>query len=226
LWKYLCKLLVSLATLLILSSAQARADDFLEQVTYNSPQPPGSVIIRYGGLRGLLFDETESQILNLWHDKIKLTIDYDYSIWDVDVPYQSVANFTNDVRRGGRWWERAWYYSLAPEKGGAPYVRVIDMDTVALDFWFFQVNSKLKVKVKEFSFDLSSHSALSRTDFWRVRIKPQLTFGPPYGLRRAGLSLILEWHLRRRKCWEVEFYVRYRGEENISGGVEVSLLRW
>ena len=221
-----CRLL-SLLFLLLISSPFARADNFLDQVTYNAPQSPGSVIIRYGGLRGLFIDEYESQVTNLWVDSIKLTLPYK-DIWDDNLPYETLANFVTDNNRGGRWWERPWYLSCVPEKGGAPHPRVYDMNRVTLDLWLFQLNSKMKLKVREFSFSLHSDRGFKSggpRDFWRLRIRPQLTLGPPTGVRRASLSLVFEWHLNRTKMWEFEFYIRYK-DSATSVGFEAALLKW
>lgn len=221
-----CKLLSVVIYLLFLLSP-AKADEFLSHVTYNTPQPPGSVIIRYGGLRGLFVDEAESQLSNLWIDRIRLTLPY-RSIFDENEPFETLGNFIVDNRRGGRWWERRWYFSCPPEKGGAPPPRVYDMDKVTLNLWLFQINSKMKLKVREFSFSLHSERRFRGTgprDFWRLRVRPQLTLGPPLGVRRAALSLVFEWHLNRIKTWEFEFYIRYR-DSATSIGFEAALLRW
>ena len=220
-------LLWVLLSLLILSPAPARADDFIDHVTFNAPQPPGSVIIRYGGLRGFFVDEAESQLTNLWVDGMKLTLPYT-PIWDEQDPFTTLGNFVNDNRRGGRWWERAWYFSQSPEKGGAPHPRVYDSDRITLNFWLFQMNSKFKLKIKELSFSLHSASRFKGagpSDFWRLKIRPQLTLGPPYGVRRASISLVLEWHLNRVKMWEFECFLRYKDKE-AALGIEITLLKW
>jgi len=206
----------------------ARADEFIDQTTFNAPHPPGSVIIRYGGLRGLFVDEAESQLTNLWVDRIKLTLPYT-SIWDEQEPYTTLGNFVTDNRKGGRWWERSWDFSRTPEKGGAQHPRVYDMDRVTLSFWLFQMNSKFKLKVRELSFSLHSERRFKNSDgprdHWRLKVRPQLTLGPPYGVRRASISLVFEWYLNRVKTWEFEFYLRYKEKEG-AVGFEAAMLKW
>jgi hypothetical protein len=227
-YQSLCRLLLSICLLSIFISP-VRADDlFIEQVTFNTPQPPGAVIIRYGGLRGLFVDELESQLTNYWNDSINLYGAY-RSIWDEREPYETLGFFMTDYRKGGRWWERAWYYSRPPEKGGAPHPRVYNLDHVAVDLWLFQIDSKMKIKAKEFSFLLHSERRFSSTgpaDYWKVRIKPSMTLGPPYGVRRAGCAVVFEWYLNRVKTWEIQTYIHYRAPLDFRAGAEISLVRW
>lgn len=220
--------MLALSIILVSFSSPARADDFIEQVTFNSPQPPGSVLIRYGGLRGLFFDEYENQITNLWLDRIKLTLDSNNSIFGQQYYYNNVNNFVGDIKKGGCWWQRDWMDSLPPQKSGAPSFRVIDNDTVAIDIGFAQINSKYKLKMKEFSFPLDGERGFLGTgpsDYWRLRVKPNLSIGPPNGIRRAGLSLVFELFLHRTKLWEFEIYARYKENYGVVG-FEVSLQRW
>jgi hypothetical protein len=177
----------------------------------------------------LFVDELESQLLNVWTDNIQLYLPY-RNIWDENDPYQILGDFLSDNRRGGRWWEREWYYSLPPEKGGARPLTVYNQDHVTLDLGLFQMNSKFKVKAKEFSFLLHRESrftdGLGPPDYFKLRVRPSVTFGPPYGVRRGGLSLVLEWYLSRKKTWEFECYAVCRGDLSAQLGVQASLLRW
>jgi hypothetical protein len=225
LWTLICRLF-KICLLGLLFTSVVRADDFVEQVTFNAPQPPGSVQIRYGGLRGLFVDELESQLTNFWIDRIQLNISYS-PIWDQAEPYENLANFLTDTKRGGRWWERAWYYSRLPEKGGAPHPRVYNLDHVAVDLWLFEINSKFGIKAKEFSFSLHSDGRFltPRQNYWKIRVRPSLSLGMPTGIRRGGLAIVFEWYLGRIKTLDFQLFVRYR-DKNIQGGAELSLLRW
>lgn len=168
-----------------------------------------------------MFDEIEDQLTSLWLERIRLNANYYPHLFDIEEPYITLGNFLSDNRAGGQWWERDWYFSLPPEKGGAPYHRTFNYDNIAIDFGPIQINSKGKMKLKEFFFTINS----GPRDYWKFRFKPSLSVGLPYGVSRCGLSVVAEWYLSRAKTWSLEFFVNYR-DKKIWGGIEISLLRW
>lgn len=94
--------------------------DFLQQVSLTH-LPPGSLMIRYEGVEGVIVRKLERRMRKLWRDSIQDA--YKAEMID-DVTYR--AAFTDmyermaDFQAGGRWWERSWMDSLVPERGGAP----------------------------------------------------------------------------------------------------------
>ncbi len=94
--------------------------DFLQQVSLTR-LPPGSLLMRYEGIEGVIVRKLNGRLRKLWRESLRDA--YDAEMIDdttfraaSDDMYERLADFN----AGGRWWERSWLDSLPPEKGGAP----------------------------------------------------------------------------------------------------------
>lgn len=94
---------------------------FISNVTLSRPPPPGSMTIKYGGLHGLVVRRVQGRLKREWRDSIQDA--WENGLLD-DQEYRSkitdMQNELTDFEVGGRWWERRWWDSLPPERGGAP----------------------------------------------------------------------------------------------------------
>lgn len=97
-----------------------RGVDFVRQVSLTR-LPPGSLIVEYEGIQGLVVRKLQSRMRKQWMDD--LTEAYEEGLLD-DGGYVAKLGEARDAladfRCGGRWWERSWLDSLTPERGGAP----------------------------------------------------------------------------------------------------------
>lgn len=94
--------------------------DFLHQVSLTR-LPPGSLMVRYEGIEGLVVRKAYGRLKRLWRDSINDAFDAEMlDDHGLHAAYDDMYERLSDFNAGGRWWERSWLDSLTPERGGAP----------------------------------------------------------------------------------------------------------
>lgn len=212
-----------IALIFILAFAnQSSADDWIDHVTFNEPRPPGSTIIKYGGLEGLVRDECQKQLFNLWtsHNKTLYqleVIDFDeYKALNEQVQIAFIS-----VDSAGLWWERRWYESIGPPT--CPAIYYVGPQDNFLDLGFIKVNSKFKVKLEEYKVELYSRERENR---WDLKIRPSLSVGSRDIFQQAEIRFV--WcYLRREKKW-VDFQIAagYRQRDGFYIAFSLTLPMW
>jgi hypothetical protein len=94
--------------------------DFIHAVSLTR-LPPGSLVMRYEGIEGVVVRKATSRLKSLWNDSIRDR--YEADLIDYDEYGDELTDMGNacaDFDAGGRWWDRSWLDSLTPERGGAP----------------------------------------------------------------------------------------------------------
>ncbi|MGE0710337.1 MAG: hypothetical protein AB7N76_26385 [Planctomycetota bacterium] len=100
------------------SWSEGAAPSLLSQLSL-SPRIPGQLGVRYRGLQGFVVKRLTSRYRKLFTSQIGRLAPY-LTDAELRARYQEMGDAIADMEAGGRWWERAWYYSLSPEAGGAP----------------------------------------------------------------------------------------------------------
>lgn len=142
----------------------------VNHVTYDH-QIPGSIMIEYTGIKKILRNETEDFLVDEWCERLET--DYFFDIISLD-QYKSgrehIVNFISDHRTEGVWWERNWWHSRPPDKGGAPHPRyfIVGRTGDFIDIGIARLNQDFKFKFKEYKADL--------TNRWKFKFKPRVTF--------------------------------------------------
>jgi len=212
-------------------------DDWLQAVTMTS-FPPGSLIIRYDGLHGLVVKHARSQSRRLVRHAVKAGwYVQPEENWSRRGFYEQLDHHDwSDSGLNGSWWQRSWLESRPPEKGGAPAVPYVHTyghenelrlgpfsitNTLKFRFdyiGFFELNPdpvshEHGQKSAPFSLDVrAAHDAVFGTRV-KFRLKPHIRLGLPQG--GDWLSFLHGVSLRG------SFEIHQRGHEVISGEIEV-----
>lgn len=197
--------------------------DFLDAVTFNKQYPPGSLSVRYGGLRGRLSDEAGRRLIDIWERQIYITAP-NYS--DYLIERRKMYNAYIDMRAGGKWWTRNWMQSLPESKGGAPSTPIVIWKGLSNDLFRLgplYINNKFKFKIRSYSFDLTEPESAYQ---WRLKIKPQVKVGLRDLIRYARLTLIFTYSYRGTGLISVGFFSGYSMRNGVILGFQVSMLRW
>lgn len=118
------------------------------------PRIPGSVVVRYQGIEGYVVRQLRSRLRSAWRRQVRHAVQF-------RDPYDPTARAQmaeidwamRDHDAGGRWWERAWFYSLPPAKGGAPdrpYVHTVGR-RITWRFGPLSVSNDLRIKLDPFA---------------------------------------------------------------------------
>lgn len=114
--------------------------DLVDQVTLTR-LPPGSLAVRYEGLQGYVVRRVRKELKSHWTRSLRDR--WEGAVLDDD-EYEAALTRMNEALSDavveGRWWERSWWHSLPPEKGGAPltpYLQVVGqrVDVVRIGPW-------------------------------------------------------------------------------------------
>lgn len=205
--------------ILLLLPNQLLADDWLDSVTYNITQPPGSLILRYGGLEGLIREETQSQLFNLWAS-------YNSSLYQQEViDFNQYRMLTSQLTLSaincdvvGLWWERRWYESLGPPT--KPSIYYVGNQSDIINVGFARVNSKFKFKLEDFDIDLDDRSP------WEFKIRPVISVGSRSFFQYAEVRFIWNYLIRRVSLIDIQVAAGYKYSEGFYGGIFMVLPQW
>ncbi len=185
-----------LLLLLFLLVSPCKADNWLSHVTLNNNVPPGYLEIKYNGLKGLLIDEGRNQIYNWWtiqsRERYESDIigwkDYNRALDDI-----SIAKQYQDVV--GRWWDRQWF-----ETGRRIQIHVGRADDL-LNIGPLQINSKFKVKLREYSVSLRRRNEAT---YWRVNFRPDLSFSSKEFINNVELNVVFRYYRYTKQLVEIK----------------------
>lgn len=124
--------------------------DIVDQLTMRE-LPIGSLRFDYRGFYRPLMHHAHRRFRKFWDKGNRERLEY-MTTGEARALRQEQQNAWVDME-SGRWWERRWFESLTPEKGGAPaepYVQVVGQD-VELRFGPLTVSNTLKFKLDYFA---------------------------------------------------------------------------
>lgn len=204
-------------------ASPALADDcFLKAVTLKK-YPPGSLIVRYGGVKGRIIDEASKRAGDIWESQIQLEnptyLGYLAAKREMSFAY-------DDMNAGGQWWKRDWWWSLEEEDGGAPRIPIFVIKGLSHDLIRLgpiYVNNKFKFKLREYDFDITSRRSFY---YWHFKIKPKAKLSLKHIIKEARLGLTFTLLHRGLKLLAIELYAGYKVKAGATLGIQFSLLRW
>lgn len=113
--------------------------------------PPGSLRLDHRGLYRPLLHHAHRRFRKFWDKSNRERLRY-MTTGEALALQQEQRNAWADMEHG-RWWERRWFESLAPEVGGAPaepYVQTVGQD-IELRFGPLTITNTLKIKLDYFA---------------------------------------------------------------------------
>lgn len=182
--------------LLFLLASPCKADNYLSHVTLNNNVPPGYLEIKYNGLKGLLIDEGRNQLYNYWGQQARERLDADLIGWrDYNriLDDISIAKSYHDIV--GRWWERQWF-----ERGSRTQIQIGRPDDI-INWGPLQINSKFKVKLKEYSLSLRR---LNEATYWRVNFRPDISLSSKEWLSNAEINVVFRYYRYTKQLVEIK----------------------
>lgn len=204
---------------LMLFTSQANADDWIDNVTYENSQPPGSIILKYGGIEGLIREETQSQLFNVWtsyNSQLYQLEVIDFNQYRMLSERVVLAAINCDVV--GMWWERRWYESMGPPT--KPVVYYVGNQADIINVGFARVNSKFKFKLEDFDVDLDDRSP------WEFKIRPALSVGSRNLFQFVEIRFIWNYLVRKQALVDIQVAVGYRYLDGAYGGIYIVLPQW
>lgn len=215
--------------LLLIYCPVARADDFIENVTFDIAPPPGSMIIKYDGLQGLIVDEIRRQLYNQWtsqlnqwwiNDQLTLHEFLEHSFY--------IAAASAEQDRIGNWWDRKWFESLGQMTPPSIYV-VGRKDDIA-DFGFAQITSKGKLKLTEYKvdlYDIDVELPSKPSMHWKMKVRPSLKLSTPDFFNNAELTLQFDYFVQHTlNILRIETFGGYDRRKGWYGGIGATFPLW
>lgn len=216
------------AFLIFIFPALVRADDFYQHVTFDIKDPPGSAIIKYGGIEGLIVDEVRRQLYNVWTDQLNLywtSGHIDFSAYMKHSREIALQASCEDVV--GNWWDRKWFDSIGALTPPRVY-RVGRQESVA-DFGFFEITNSWKFKLREYKIELvdtTVFSAKAHSHRWDMRVRPNLKISTSDIVRNVELALIFNYWWINLNIIEVEVFAGFDVRDKYYGGAGITLPLW
>jgi len=189
--------------LLLFTALPCRALE-LESVLFNY-KAPGSVKIKYTGLKRVIIDEIREVLEDEWkRDANLLFRTGDISFSQYRASMLRLSSVKKQYGLNGNWWTRGWYHSLMPKNNGAPYTKKYTVGRMGdiIDLGIAKVNENFRFKFKEYSTDISNR--------WHFRFKPQVTGNTKNIISRATVSFIFEYSVRKCKLAILTLEVGYK----------------
>jgi len=176
--------IIILVILLTTSSCEAFEP---EHVTYGY-HSPGSLKIKYTGIKRVIIDEVKDLLEDEWRSDAAILFNSgDISLSQFRFSMLQLIWTRQQYGMNGYWWDRPWYDSRLPDKGGAnrPQIYIVGRTGDIIDLGFARVNENFKFKLKEYSKDL--------TRSWKFRFKPRITFNTNDIVSAATISFSLQY---------------------------------
>ncbi len=229
--------------------------DLLNSITMRR-LPPGSLYVNYDGFHGVVVKHLRGQYRRFTRRAARkgwLVQEDDYG--PLRGLYERQVHTPVNPQANGEWWQRRWFESLPPEKGGAPaepyvhtygeevswkYGPVTVTNTLKLRFdyiAFFELNpepvshdhSRPSPRV---SFDVQPARGATVGTRFRFNVKPRVRIGMPESgdllaaLRGASLQASFEIYQSRKKVVEGEAEIKWRPDEGLIVTLEIELVSW
>jgi hypothetical protein len=229
--------------------------DFVDSVTMTHV-PSGSMVIRFDGLHGVAMRQLRSQYRRFARQAARAGWYVPESDSDVDRRfYTRLDHAWVDPHVNGAWWNRRWWESASPSRGGAPllpyihtYGREMSWRRGPLTF-----TNTLKLRVDYLAFFeidpdpvLHDHPEWSPPVTFDVRplretmvgtsfqfdVRPRLHMSMPQSgdplsfFRGVSCQFSFEIWQRRTKVVKGDVEVKWRPDDGLAATVEVDLVSW
>jgi hypothetical protein len=190
--------------LLILFTAELCQAFDIEPVLYNYYEP-GSLKIKYTGLRRLIIDESVDFLSNEFIDN------YEEQLINGKISFynykENILRLNSGIEHNGLngyWWQRSWYKSRSTKFGGAPATINFTQGRTSdiIDLGIAKVNENFKFKLKEYETDI--------TDRWGFKFIPQITSSTAEIITKASASVLFEYSLRGIKILTITIEAGYK----------------
>jgi hypothetical protein len=220
------RLFALLLALILTYCPVARADDFLESVTFNDAPPPGSIILKYDGIQGLIVDEIRRQLYNQWTSQINQWWEWDrITLHEYLSHSYYISAVSAEHDRIGNWWDRKWFESLGAITPPAIY-QVGRKQDIA-DFGFFQITSKGKLKLTEYRVKLYDIELPEPSMHWKLRVRPSLKLSTPDFFNNVEISLVFDYFVNRKlNILRIETFAGYDRRKGSYVGLDIVLPLW
>jgi len=199
------RLAIALVILLAASSCEALE---LKDVTFNY-YPSGSLKFKYTGIKKVIIDEVRDTLEDEWRSDAETLFNsgqislsqYRYSLLRLSWTRQHYG-------MNGYWWERPWYESRPPNKGGAPRPQSFTIGRTGdfIDLGFARVNENFKFKFKEYSTDITRN--------WKFKFRPHVTGNTNDIISTATVSFVFIYSSIGRRRFRFTIQTGYRKRLN------------
>lgn len=204
---------------------------------------PGSYRIEHGGIRGRIYKAASRTIRKEWTQRQRIFLDAgSIDIFEYRRRQRELGWAIQDDKNGGRWWDRSWFHSMLPEKGGASKERgiiYVGRTYTILDVGIFSLNNTGSIKWREYQeeFDVGK-SDISEDDSsgttWLVNLKPTASFSWSgfkkdflLALKEVGFVATFTHSVRHIPMVEVKMNIEYDfHRKELKGFATIQLLQW
>jgi hypothetical protein len=176
----------------------------LDHITYNY-HVRGSLKIKYTGLKKIIVDEVRDLFEDEWRSDAETYFNGgQISFSQYRTSLRRLAVVRQHYGLNGGWWERNWFHSLPPHKGGAPppVFFVVGRTGDIIDLGFARVNENFRFKFKEYTADINNE--------WRFKFRPRLTGNTTDIVSKATVSFFFEYSVKKKKVFKLVIEAGYR----------------
>lgn len=175
-----------------------------KHVTYNY-YSPGSLRVRYTGIKRVILDEVRDFLENEWSSNAAILFNSgDISLSQFRLSMLQLSWTHQQYGMNGHWWERPWYESRLPDKNGAPKPQSYTIGRTGdiINIGFIRVNENFRFKLKQYRKNLSRR--------WKFKFKPRITFNTNDIVSAATASFIFTYYHLMIRRFRFEIQVGYR----------------
>ena len=185
-------------------------------VTYEWAHIPGSISIDYTGVRKVIIRETIDFLSSEWTDRTSFLFN------EGEITYEEYRSSLTHLYRtvtesklNGKYWERDWWHSLPPDKGGAKHLRhyVVGRTGDFIDLGIAHLNQDFKFKLKEYRKNLSNE--------WKFKFKPHIVFSSSKWIRVATCSFSFTY--TRRNIRRFRFILTAGYKRDLDGFAQLTI---
>lgn len=139
---------------------------YLDQVSM-AERIPGSLVIKYRGLQGVVVRYLSRRLKAEWGHSIRASVRTSLT---ADLDMREARRLRGQASRDhkrGRWWDRRWYHSLTPENGGAPaerQVHAIGSEVTILELGPLTITNEFRGRLDRISFQFDGGDSGFQSD--------------------------------------------------------------
>lgn len=188
---------------MLLTTASCNAFD-IESITFDY-YAPGSLRIKYTGIRRAIIDEARDLLEDEWRsDAETLFNGRQISLSQYNSSLRRLNLVRSEYGLRGRWWERTWFQSHPYNKGGAPPTKqyVVGRTGDILDLGFAKINENFKFRFKEYNANI--------TNEWKFKFSPQITGNTNDIISKVTCLFIFDYYIRNRRFFRFIIEAGYR----------------
>ncbi len=158
-------------------------------VTYGGDYVPGSISVDYTGIKKVIINETVKFLSSEWNNRTGILYNsgqITYNQYTSSLKHMAIA--MEESRIIGKWWERDWWHSLPPDKGGIhkPKHYVVGRTGDFIDLGFVHLTQDFKLKLKSYRKNLNPK--------WKFKFKPHVTISTSKWIRNATATFSLTYY--------------------------------